>query len=140
MTRPFRGTMTSPNFLLRGGYEKGDGSMDGAQLVDGEWWHPIFGCDSLQLVIDRALSPPPTHPLVGTYGWPRGLKETDRDPTKVHLLRVDSVFNNYRVKGLTSDGYEFATSVGVWKRENYPATHSEWVVATQTAQKLSTTE
>jgi hypothetical protein len=25
---------------LRPGYEAGDGSMDGAQLVDGEWWHP----------------------------------------------------------------------------------------------------
>jgi hypothetical protein len=40
--------------FLRAGYEPGDGSMDGAQLVDGEWWHPIFGCDSLQMVVDRA--------------------------------------------------------------------------------------
>jgi hypothetical protein len=108
--------------------------MDGAQLIDGEWWHPMFGCDSLQLVIDRALSPPPTHPLVGTYGWPVGVREVDRDLTLVHLLRVDSVTGNYRVKGITSDGNEFATSIGVWKKDVYPATHSDWVKATQTAQ------
>jgi hypothetical protein len=28
--------------------------MDGAQLVDGQWWHPVFGCDSLQYVVDNA--------------------------------------------------------------------------------------
>jgi hypothetical protein len=38
---------------LRPGYEAGDGSMDGAQLVDGEWWHPVHGCDSLQLYFDK---------------------------------------------------------------------------------------
>ena len=27
-----------------------------AQLVDGEWWHPVFGCDSLQMVVDNARS------------------------------------------------------------------------------------
>jgi hypothetical protein len=46
--------MTTDWKALRAGYEPGDGSMDGAQLVDGEWWHPIFGCDSLQMVVDRA--------------------------------------------------------------------------------------
>lgn len=39
--------------LLAPGYEPGDGSMDGAQLIDGEWWHPVFGCDSLQCVVDN---------------------------------------------------------------------------------------
>ena len=46
--------MTTDWKALRAGYEPGDGSMDGAQLVDCEWWHPIFGCDSLQMVVDRA--------------------------------------------------------------------------------------
>ena len=46
--------MTTDFRALCAGYEPGDGSMDGAQLVDGEWWHPTFGCDSLQLVVDRA--------------------------------------------------------------------------------------
>jgi hypothetical protein len=46
--------MTNDWKALRAGYEPGDGSMDGAQLVDGEWWHPIFGCDSLQMAVDRA--------------------------------------------------------------------------------------
>ena len=39
--------------LLQPAYEPGDGSMDGAQLVDGEWWHPVFGCDSLDHVVDN---------------------------------------------------------------------------------------
>lgn len=42
--------------LLRPGYEPGDGSVDGAQQVDEEWWHPVFGCDSLQMVVDNARS------------------------------------------------------------------------------------
>ena len=40
--------------LLNPSYEPGDGSADGAQLVDGQWWHPAFGCDSLQYVVDNA--------------------------------------------------------------------------------------
>jgi hypothetical protein len=40
--------------LLHPAYEPGDGSADGAQLVDGEWWHPQFGCESLQFVVDNA--------------------------------------------------------------------------------------
>jgi hypothetical protein len=40
--------------LLHPAYECGDGSADGAQLVDEEWWHPIMGCDSLQEVVDNA--------------------------------------------------------------------------------------
>jgi hypothetical protein len=40
--------------LLHPTYEPGDGSADGAQLVDGEWWHPIMGCDSLQEVVGNA--------------------------------------------------------------------------------------
>ena len=39
--------------LLGASWEKGDGSMDGAMLVDGEWWHPIMGCDSLQETVDH---------------------------------------------------------------------------------------
>jgi hypothetical protein len=40
--------------LLTPGYEPGDGSADGAQLVGGQWWHPVMGCDSLQIVVDNA--------------------------------------------------------------------------------------
>ena len=29
--------------LLHPAYEPGDGSADGAQLVDEQWWHPVFG-------------------------------------------------------------------------------------------------
>ena len=39
--------------FLAPGYASGDGSMDGAQLVDGQWWHPEMGCDSLQIVVDN---------------------------------------------------------------------------------------
>lgn len=39
--------------VLGPAYEQGDGSMDGAQFVGGQWWHPVFGCDSLQYVIDN---------------------------------------------------------------------------------------
>lgn len=35
-----------------GGYEPGDGSMDGAQIVNGEWWHPVMGCDSLETTLE----------------------------------------------------------------------------------------
>jgi hypothetical protein len=39
--------------LLSPGYEPGYGLMDGSQMVDGEWWDPQFGCDSLQYVLDN---------------------------------------------------------------------------------------
>jgi hypothetical protein len=39
--------------LLGPGYEPGDGLMEGAQLVESEWYDPVFGCDSLQSVIDN---------------------------------------------------------------------------------------
>ena len=42
--------------LLQPGYEPGDGSAKDAQQVDEEWWHPVFGCDSLQKVVDNARS------------------------------------------------------------------------------------
>jgi len=44
--------------LLHPAYElatnSGEEIADGAHLVDGEWWHPQFGCDSLQFVVDNA--------------------------------------------------------------------------------------
>lgn len=36
----------------RGGYEQGDGSEDGAQHVDLQWWSPEHGCDSLDRTLD----------------------------------------------------------------------------------------
>jgi len=51
--------------LLSPGYELGDGSMDGAQIVDCEWWHPEMGCDSLQFAVDncRAIAQPRPIPV-----------------------------------------------------------------------------
>ena len=46
--------MSTLRALLNPGYEVDDGSIDGAQLIDGQWWHPAFGCDSLQYVVDNA--------------------------------------------------------------------------------------
>jgi hypothetical protein len=40
--------------LLHPAYEPGDGSADGAQMVGMAWWHPVMGCDSLQIVADNA--------------------------------------------------------------------------------------
>jgi hypothetical protein len=44
--------------LLHPAYElatdSGEEIADGAQLVDCQWWHPQFGCDSLQYVVDNA--------------------------------------------------------------------------------------
>lgn len=48
------GVINHSESLLSLAYEPGDGSAVGAQLVDGEWWHPVFGCDSLQDVVDNA--------------------------------------------------------------------------------------
>ncbi len=43
--------------LLHPAYEPalapGEEIADGAQLVDCQWWHPQFGCDSLQFVVDN---------------------------------------------------------------------------------------
>ena len=52
--------MSTLHSLLNPGYELNNGTIDGAQLVDGQWWHPCFGCDSLQYVVDnvrQALAP-----------------------------------------------------------------------------------
>jgi hypothetical protein len=63
--------MTTLASLLHPAYEvawaPGEEIADGAQLVDGQWWHPIFGCDSLQYVVDNARQalarlPHPLHP------------------------------------------------------------------------------
>ena len=40
--------------LLSPAYEPGDPNLERAQLVDGQWWNPVFGCDSLQMVVDNA--------------------------------------------------------------------------------------
>jgi hypothetical protein len=40
--------------LLRPAYEPGDGSADGAQLVNLAWWHPAMKRDSLQIVVENA--------------------------------------------------------------------------------------
>ena len=46
--------MTTLHSLLNPGYKLDNGTIDGAQLVDGQWWHPCFGCDSLQYAVDNA--------------------------------------------------------------------------------------
>lgn len=68
--------MTTLRSLLSPGYEPGDGTMDGAQLVDGHRWHPCFGCDSLQYVVDNARQA--VEAL--QHQWPEPI--TDRRPTE----------------------------------------------------------
>ena len=50
--------MTVLASLLHPAYEltwaPGEEIADGAQLVDGKWWYPQFGCESLQYVVDNA--------------------------------------------------------------------------------------
>ena len=46
--------------FLAPGYEPGLGAREGAQLVDGRWWLPAIGCDSLQAVVDNCRDA--THP------------------------------------------------------------------------------
>jgi hypothetical protein len=46
--------------LLNPAYEiTGEEIAEGAQLVDGEWWNPVMGCDSLQMVVDNARAAMP---------------------------------------------------------------------------------
>lgn len=43
------------NKALEFAYEQSDGTLvEGAQMINGEWWNPIMGCDSLQLVLENA--------------------------------------------------------------------------------------
>ena len=37
---------------LTAGFERGDGSMEGAMQFASGWWHPKFGCDSLQVTLE----------------------------------------------------------------------------------------
>ena len=46
--------MTTLRSLLNPSYELDDVTIDGSQLIDGQWWYPVFGCDSLQYVVDNA--------------------------------------------------------------------------------------
>jgi hypothetical protein len=66
-------------FLLHPAYElagdPGKEIADGAQLVDGEWWHPQFGCDSLQRVVDNAREA-----LVPDFAVPRERYHEDDGP------------------------------------------------------------
>lgn len=39
--------------VLSAGYERGDGNIDGAQMVGGEWWIPKLGCDSVDHMLDQ---------------------------------------------------------------------------------------
>jgi hypothetical protein len=45
--------MISTQQLLRPAYEPGDGQADGSQLVNGEWYMPVYGCDSLSMFIEQ---------------------------------------------------------------------------------------
>ena len=61
---------------LHPAYEPGDGSADGAQMVELAWWHPQFGCDSLQMVVDNARA------ILARWGNPA----PPHDPWKEVLL------------------------------------------------------
>ena len=85
--------------LLHPAYEPGDGSADGAQLVGCQWWHPVMGCDSLQIVVDNArailarFARPAVEPDVVSNPWRDVIddalvnrflltEETESDPRK----------------------------------------------------------
>jgi hypothetical protein len=60
--------------LLLSAYETGDGSAHDAQFVDGEWWHPVLGCRSLQKVMGSAVSP-----LMGLPFWIERCQQLQRE-------------------------------------------------------------
>ena len=41
--------------VLSAGFERGDGNLDGAQMVGGEWWIPKWGCDSIDHMLDQLV-------------------------------------------------------------------------------------
>jgi DNA-binding XRE family transcriptional regulator len=41
--------------VLSAGFERGDGNLDGAQMIDGEWWIPKWGCDSINHMLDQLV-------------------------------------------------------------------------------------
>lgn len=58
-----------------GAYERGTGHEDGAQLVDQlEWWAPVFGCDTLDNLLDqiRARILPHLRPPIAGIDVPGG--------------------------------------------------------------------
>lgn len=76
--------------LLNPAYEiTGEEIAEGAQLVDGEWWNPVMGCDSMQIVVDNARAalarwgrPTPQPPVDGEVGelvaWLRAFANGER--------------------------------------------------------------
>ncbi len=78
--------MTTLASLLHPAYElcaDGGATADGAQLVDGEWRNPLFGCDSLQFVVDnaRALLNDTLAPRVA-MPWPEPKADAPSDPVQ----------------------------------------------------------
>lgn len=45
--------MMSTRQLLSPAYEPGDGQAPGSQLVNGEWYLPVHGCDSMEMFISQ---------------------------------------------------------------------------------------
>ena len=118
---------TTLGALLHPAYEPGDGSADGAQLVGCQWWHPVMGCDSLQIVVDNAgailtrFARPAVAPkglseafaivqeqldqLTGDqelmiYRWPDGKWTIEHTNTSPHV-QLGEVSGEYTSNGLT---------------------------------------
>ena len=95
-----------------GGYEMADDAAlrDGAQLVNGEWWAPVFGCDSLESALarirerlERQAAPVPV--AVSERPWEReGWCDAEGGFWAEHISRSD----------ITSWRYATAADIGGW--------------------------
>ena len=99
--------------LLRPGYENGNGYADGAQLVDLGWYHPVMGCDSLQIVVDNARA------LLARHG----------------RSTIIPIPLSERMPGSDPDDLDTEGTCWMWHPENYhfclcrpdPSVHTHWL-------------
>jgi len=49
-----RKTRSRLNFkaAVRAAYEPGNGVTSGEQMWGGKWWRPVWGCDTLEVLLD----------------------------------------------------------------------------------------
>jgi hypothetical protein len=112
--------------LLHPAYERGDGSADGAQQVTLEWWHPIFGSDSLQVVIDNARD------LLTSWGRPVALPPLpanyiDPEHQGEALELLQTFYHACQAEGGTADEiYLRAIRAVLAARPAAPATPEVW--------------
>ena len=125
--------MTTLRSLLNPGYEPGDGTMDGAQLVDGQWWHPHFGCDSLQYVVDNARQAlvPEVAPNLHTQRGPMTFKQELKPGIAITMLPIPA---GSFLMGSPKDepdrfddeGPQHEVTLGAFWMAQTPTTQAQW--------------